>query len=313
MAVVKPTNGQDPWGDTMNAALDYLDAQTIAETTRAKAAEVLKLAAASNLSDLGSAVTARTNLGVDASGASRPPSGAAGGDLTGTYPSPNILAGTVGNAKLSTVPALTLKGNNTGGPGTPLDLTVAQIGTMLGVVTGTAAAAGITYDPTTSGLNPIPEFDVQGALDWLARQDTIVAEQYYMKLKKDITDLLGALAGSQTTAYAPGLRRTDETVTTVSSGAAVTLTPAYSNGYQVVNLTAATPAITLPTATVGQSFVVLAKQDATGGRAPTWVGTVTWAGGSAPVITVTALKADEITFRCYATGTWTGNRTATNI
>lgn len=45
------------------------------------------------------------------------------------------------NANLNSMPTLTLKGNNTGGSSTPLDLTVSQVNTMLGT-TGAAVTIG---------------------------------------------------------------------------------------------------------------------------------------------------------------------------
>jgi len=55
------------------------------------------------------------------------------GDVTGSA-ALTIANTVVSNAKLSNVPGLTLKGNNTGSPASPIDMTVAQAQAMLGIV-----------------------------------------------------------------------------------------------------------------------------------------------------------------------------------
>lgn len=82
-----------------------------------------------------------------------------------------IQAGVVTNSKLATMPTLTLKGNKTGGTASPSDLTVAEVNTILPVVTSTLNGlaplsgggtanflrADGTWAPT--GLNYISNYD----------------------------------------------------------------------------------------------------------------------------------------------------------
>ena len=93
-----------------------------------------------------------------------------------------------------------------------------------------------------------------------------------------------------------------ETPFTANSSTAITL--ALTNGtFQIVTLTG-NATITMPTATSGKSFLLLLKQDGTGGRTVTW-STVKWPGGTAPTITSTASRQDIFSF--FADGTnWYG-------
>jgi len=93
-----------------------------------------------------------------------------------------------------------------------------------------------------------------------------------------------------------------ETPYTANSSTAITL--ALTNGtFQIVTLTG-NATITMPTATSGKSFLLLLKQDGTGGRTVTW-STVKWPGNTAPTITSTASRQDIFSF--FADGTnWYG-------
>lgn len=57
-------------------------------------------------------------------------------DLTGTLAAARIADGSLGLAKLSNIATASLLGNNSGGPGVPLVLTMAQVRTMLNVADG---------------------------------------------------------------------------------------------------------------------------------------------------------------------------------
>ena len=100
----------------------------------------------------------------------------------------------------------------------------------------------------------------------------------------------------------PTVTNYTETAYTANSSTAITL--ALTNGtVQIITLTASTT-ITMPTAAVGKSFILLLRQDATGSRTVTW-STVNWAGGTAPTVTSTASKQDIYSF--FSDGTsWYG-------
>lgn len=70
---------------------------------------------------------------------SRAPNGSAGGDLSGSFPSPTVAANAIDNAKAADMANATIKGRTTAGSGDPEDLTAAQARVILNVEDNSAA------------------------------------------------------------------------------------------------------------------------------------------------------------------------------
>ncbi len=62
---------------------------------------------------------------------------------------------------------------------------------------------------------------------------------------------------------------------------------------------------TMPTATAGKSFILLLRQDGTGGRTATFTG-VKWSSAGTPTVTVAAGKMDIFSFVAHGSN-WYGN------
>jgi hypothetical protein len=95
-----------------------------------------------------------------------------------------------------------------------------------------------------------------------------------------------------------------EEVATANTGTAYTISLA-GGSVQILTLTG-NCTFTFPTATAGQSFILLLKQDGTGGRTVTWPASVEWPGATAPTITSTASKLDKYVFTA-ADSNWYGS------
>jgi hypothetical protein len=95
-----------------------------------------------------------------------------------------------------------------------------------------------------------------------------------------------------------------EEVATANTSTAYTIDLA-GGSVQILTLTG-NCTFTFPTATAGQSFILLLKQDGTGGRTVTWPAAVKWPGGTAPTITSTASKMDKFVFTA-ADSNWYGS------
>lgn len=78
-----------------------------------------------------------------------------------------------------------------------------------------------------------------------------------------------------------------------------------------LTLSAASCALTLPAPVAGSTLTVFLRQDATGGRAVTWPGTVVWPFGVPPTLAAAAGSVDEVSLVAPTGAAWLGTHNAT--
>jgi hypothetical protein len=96
-----------------------------------------------------------------------------------------------------------------------------------------------------------------------------------------------------------------EGVVTANTTTAYTISLA-SGTLQILTLTG-NCTYTFPTPVAGKSFILVQKQDATGGRTVTWPASVDWPSATAPTLTATALRADKFVFTAIDGSNWLGS------
>jgi hypothetical protein len=239
--------------------------------------------AAAARGNLGLGTAALTNTGTGAANTilgndarltdSRAPTGAAGGVLSGTYPTPGFAVDMATQAELDaavalkepTVTATTItdyyRGNKTFG----------DFATAARAVVLTAIDVG-----------------TQGAV---SAADTILAA--IGKLQATKSSLTGAETLTNKTLTTPVINGYTEGVVTANTSTAYTI--ALTGTMQILTLTG-NCAYTFPTPAAGKSFLLLQKQDATGSRTVTWPATVKWPNSTNPTLTATASKGDLFGF-----------------
>jgi hypothetical protein len=202
------------------------------------------------------------------------------------------------------------------GDGTTLNFTAA--GTAGQVLTSNGAAVPTWTDNGSGTVTSASVVSANGFAGTVATSTTTPAITLTTSItgviKGNGTALSAAVAGTDyvtptgtetltnKTLTNPTVTNYTETAFSANSSTAITL--ALTNGtVQIITLTGSAT-ITMPTAAVGKSFILLLRQDATGSRTVTW-STVNWAGGTAPTITSTASKQDIYSF--FSDGTsWYG-------
>lgn len=94
--------------------------------------------------------------------------------------------------------------------------------------------------------------------------------------------------------------------TVSASGSALTIPAGSAYQSNFVKLTAASVAITMPTAVAGARLRVAFQQDSTGSRVPAFPANVGWISGTAPTWSTAGGKVDLIDFECFDGTNWLG-------
>ncbi|MHB8276351.1 MAG: hypothetical protein ACYDIA_01690 [Candidatus Humimicrobiaceae bacterium] len=130
-------------------------------------------------------------------------------------------------------------------------------------------------------------------------------------LLKDDLDASGIVtkATAQTITGAKTFQKTVQTIVAATDGATITFDMSLGN-IQAVQL-AGNRTLALSNASLGQSFILELRQDATGSRTVTWF-SVKWDNGTAPTLSTGALKYDMFEFVCIYPDWYVGSVIAQN-
>jgi len=176
-----------------------------------------------------------------------------------------------------------------GGTGTVNGITLTGTVTSTGNLTLGGTLSGVSLSTQVTGTLPIANGGIGATSFAAAGLATLTGAETLTNKTVE--------AGTFTNGYI------EETVT-ANTGTAYTIDLA-NGSVQILTLTG-NCTFTFPTATAGQSFILLLKQDGTGGRTVTWPASVEWPGATAPTITSTASKLDKFVFTA-ADSNWYGS------